>query len=133
MAKKPFTIALYFICALIAAYALSDLKSIFTSPTLTLEQSKYYAKELSGDENHPPIILFYTSWCPACKATQKFLNEKKIPFIAAEIEQNLAAQYFFNELTGGSSPIPVIVVGDTVIVGYKPWTILDAVQELQSS
>lgn len=112
---------------------MTDLKSAVSGPEITLKQAKHYAKELSGDANHPPIILFYTTWCPACKAVQQFLDEKKIPYIAAEIEQNLAAQYFFNELTNGkSSAIPVLVVGDTTIVGFKPWTILDAIENLRS-
>lgn len=133
MAKKYFRIALYAVATLVAIYAINDLKTTFTGPTISLEKAKYYAKELSGDPYHPPIILFYTSWCPACKAVQQFMDEKKIPYIAAEIEQNLAAQYFFNELTlGKGSAIPVTVVGNKTIVGYKPWTILDAVEELDT-
>lgn len=133
MVKKALKAALYVVAVAVALYALADLKSAVSGPEVTLEQAKRYAKELSGDVNHPPIILFYTTWCPACKAVQQFMDEKKIPYIAAEIEQNLAAQYFFNELTNGkSSAIPVTVVGTTAIVGYKPWTILDAVEDLES-
>lgn len=126
--------ALLVLAVIIVALAIPELKNFFSAPLITLEQSQEYARELSGDPAHPPIIIFYASWCPACKVTREFMDKEKIPYVPAEIEENLAAQHFFNQLTKGKgSPIPVTVIGETVIIGYKPWSIIKAVESLPTT
>lgn len=71
------------------------------------------------------LILYGTSWCSACKATRKFLSERKINYIDLDIEKSPQATKEYSEL--GKNAIPVLLFRDRTIVGFESKLIVDAV------
>lgn len=65
----------------------------------------------------PAVTVYLTDWCPYCKATEAFLNSRKIPYRRQNIEKDPAAQREYAAL--GGRGIPVVKIGSTVIYGYS--------------
>jgi glutaredoxin-like protein NrdH len=68
------------------------------------------------------IKVYALSTCPYCKRTKKFLDEHKIEYECVDVDlldddsQDKALEDI-QRLTGRQS-FPVVVVGDTVVVGH---------------
>lgn len=73
------------------------------------------------------LILYGTSWCPACKATRKFLAERKIKYIDVDIEKSPQATKEYSAL--GKNAIPVLLFRDRTIVGFESKLITDALEK----
>ncbi|WKE65144.1 glutaredoxin family protein [Gallaecimonas kandeliae] len=78
-----------------------------------------------------PVILFGTSWCPYCAKTRKLLQEHKIPFHEINVEGSDVERADYKKMNAQS--IPVLVIGDRKIDGYRPEAILEAYRHLQNS
>lgn len=78
-----------------------------------------YDPDVSG-----PVTLYATRWCGYCAKTRKLLNEHDIPFTEFDVEQSSDAAR--QMMTMSAYGVPVIVIGDTVIKGYRPNAILAA-------
>lgn len=68
------------------------------------------------------VILYATTWCSYCKLTRELFEDKKIPYKEYDIEESAIGQKKYNMLN--VSGVPVVVIGDEVIHGYDPDTIL---------
>lgn len=88
-------------------------------------------------EPSPPdkVILYATEWCSVCQATERFLEESKIPFIKKDIEADKQAQ---RELTckalrSGSriEGVPVLDIGGQLLVGFDRDDILRLAAKLK--
>lgn len=64
------------------------------------------------------VELYGTSWCGYCKMAKKFFNDKKIPFIEYDIENDRDAYVRFRQYNpqGG---VPFVVIGKYGIPGYS--------------
>lgn len=72
------------------------------------------------------VVLYATEWCGYCKLTQRFLDQKGIPYQAFDIEKNAEARKAYEALGGGG--IPIIDVNGMLIRGYDPDAILAALK-----
>jgi len=70
------------------------------------------------------IVLYGTQSCQYCKATRSFLRDKKIDFTDLDVQFDVAAQKKFAEF--GVKSVPVILIGQRRIDGFKPNIIEDA-------
>lgn len=68
------------------------------------------------------VEVFMTSWCGYCKKLERFLNEKRIPYTAYDIEKDTAAASTFKEL--GGRGVPVVRVGSHIVHGYDPGAVM---------
>ena len=68
------------------------------------------------------VEVFMTSWCGYCKKMERFLNEKRIPYTAYDIEKDSAAAKTFKEL--GGRGVPVVRIGSHVVHGYDPGAVM---------
>lgn len=68
------------------------------------------------------VVLYSTSWCPACRQARAWLKEKKIPFVEKDIEKDkrAAAELMSKAKKAGVSPsgVPVIDVNGTLVLGF---------------
>lgn len=70
------------------------------------------------------VVLYSTSWCPACRAARGWLTEHGVPFIERDIERDPAAsaELMAKAQRQGLSPsgVPVLDVRGTLIEGFDP-------------
>ncbi|MBW2732295.1 MAG: hypothetical protein JRH20_07855 [Deltaproteobacteria bacterium] len=68
------------------------------------------------------VVLYSTTWCPACRSARSWLKEKKIPFVEKDIEKDkrAAAELMAKAQKAGVSPsgVPVIDVNGTLVQGF---------------
>lgn len=70
------------------------------------------------------VVLYGTSWCPACRAAKKWLQDNRIPFIEKDIEKDraAAAELMAKAQRAGisTSGVPVLDVRGTLMQGFDP-------------
>lgn len=63
-------------------------------------------------ENHEHIIVYGTTWCPDCKRSKQFLGEQRIHYNWVDIEKDVQAMAYVEEVNRGKRIIPTIVFPD---------------------
>ena len=86
---------------------------------------------LAGEIDYDPlqagqVTLYATKWCAYCAKTRAFLNKNDIPFVEIDVEQSPKAMQQLNSL--GGFGVPIVVVGKTVVKGYRPSALADALE-----
>jgi glutaredoxin 3 len=65
------------------------------------------------------VVVYSTSWCPWCRKTLAWLDERGIDYENRDIEKNPAWREELIEKSGGVS-IPVVEIGGELIHGFQP-------------
>ncbi|WP_341501339.1 glutaredoxin family protein [Gallaecimonas sp. GXIMD4217] len=73
------------------------------------------------------VVLYSTAWCGYCKRMRALFKARGIPYREKDIETSARYQQEFLALGGTGVPM-VVVDGRTVIRGYRPKAVLQAVQ-----
>jgi glutaredoxin len=70
------------------------------------------------------VVLYGTSWCPACRAAKKWLQNNRVPFVEKDIEKDraAAAELMAKAQRAGisTSGVPVLDVRGTLMQGFDP-------------
>ncbi|NSW75254.1 MAG: glutaredoxin family protein [Candidatus Atribacteria bacterium] len=79
------------------------------------------------------VMLYALSTCPFCKMAKKFFETRNIPFNHVDVdllepEEKEKTVQKVQEISGRRA-FPVIVIGETVIVGYDELRIKEALKE----
>lgn len=68
------------------------------------------------------VIVYGASWCGACRAAERYLRERGVPFVEKDIEKDERARRELSEKARragvSASGIPVIDVGGTLLQGF---------------
>lgn len=65
------------------------------------------------------VVAIYTaSWCGYCKQLKRFLDAGGVDYQEYDIEGTTRDYLMFKSL--GGTGVPLVVVGDTIISGYRP-------------
>lgn len=64
------------------------------------------------------VILLGTRACDHCTMTREYLRSRGIAFADLDVEQSKLAEQWAREL--GASPVPVVLIGDRRIRGFRP-------------
>ncbi len=64
----------------------------------------------------PKVIVYTASWCPWCHKAMEFLAEKKVKFESRDVDNPAFAQESMEK--SGQGGIPVILIGNEVVVGF---------------
>lgn len=81
----------------------------------------------SSPSSTKTVEIFVASWCPHCRALEKFLKEKHIRYSRYDIENDARAANMYKKLGGGG--IPVVRIGSTVMRGFQPNSIAEALRD----
>jgi glutaredoxin len=73
------------------------------------------------------VVLYATTWCGYCAKAREFFAEQRIPYRELDVERSDEGRAGYASLGGGGIPI-IVVDGRTVIRGYGPDAILDALR-----
>ncbi|SFM86706.1 glutaredoxin family protein [Thermodesulforhabdus norvegica] len=65
------------------------------------------------------VTIFSTPTCPYCKQAKEFLSANGVDFEDIDVSSSKEALRKMKEVSGGARSVPVIVVEDSVIVGYE--------------
>jgi glutaredoxin len=71
------------------------------------------------------VFMYTLSTCPWCKKTKKFFDKRNIPYDYVDIDKlkdENEKERIIQEMKrkGGSTATPYVIIGDEVIIGYKP-------------
>jgi glutaredoxin-like YruB-family protein len=70
------------------------------------------------------VILYATSWCPACRSARAYMQSKGIPFVEKDIEKDSAAASELMEKAKAAgvsaSGVPVLDINGSLMQGFDP-------------
>jgi mycoredoxin len=58
------------------------------------------------------IIVYGTRWCPDCHRSKKVLRAREVPFEYVDINRDLEAQTFVEQVNKGNRSVPTICFPD---------------------
>ncbi len=70
-------------------------------------------------KSKPKVVIYSTPACPVCKKAKDYFSQKGIAYeeIDVSTDRKAAAEMIKKS---GQMGVPVIFVGDTMLVGYNP-------------
>ena len=77
------------------------------------------------------VVMYSTTWCPACKSARAFFQQRAIPYTEYDVERDEAADRRAKAKSPGCG-VPVIEVGNEVFCGFGPERILKALKPAKS-
>jgi glutaredoxin 3 len=66
------------------------------------------------------VVVYSSPTCASCTAVKEFLKTRGVPFTTKDITFDEKALEELEARTGDAGGVPVIVVGEEVIVGFDP-------------
>jgi thioredoxin reductase (NADPH) len=63
-----------------------------------------------------PIKMYGALWCPDCRRAKQFLNEHRVSYEWLDIEKDLQAQAYVQQVNNGKQIIPTILFPDGSIL-----------------
>lgn len=82
--------------------------------------------EARSQKRHSQVIIYTTSWCPACKHAKAYLDQRKVAFIERDVEKSRDHLTEMLQKSGGAAGVPVIDVRGTILRGFNPRAIEQA-------
>lgn len=65
------------------------------------------------------VVIYSTPTCHFCHLAKDFMNENNVAFEDVDLASNPDRVQELRDLTGGQTAVPVIKVGDEVIIGFQ--------------
>ena len=76
-------------------------------------------------------VRIYTSpTCGYCTQAKEFLTQKGIDFTVFDVTSDPAALQEMKTVSGGARSVPVIVVGDEVLIGFERTAVEEALKRI---
>lgn len=66
------------------------------------------------------VIVYVTSWCPACRMTTDYLKKKAIPFTVKDVEKNDEYMREMIQKVGAYRGVPVLDINGRILLGFNP-------------
>lgn len=74
------------------------------------------------------VKVYSTKVCPWCVKAKEFLKEKGVAFENVYVDENEKARTEMFDKTGQLG-VPVVEIGDTILVGYNVQAMIDALKK----
>lgn len=65
------------------------------------------------------IVMYCTSWCPACRRARRLFNERGVAYTEIDINKTAGAKDRLRELAGGNLTTPTFEINGEVIVNFR--------------
>ena len=65
------------------------------------------------------VIMYCTSWCPACRRARLFLDERSIAYTEIDINKVPDARDQLRKLTGGTLTTPTFDINGQIVVDFR--------------
>jgi glutaredoxin len=76
------------------------------------------------------VVLYATSWCGYCEKTRRFLKSSRIAYVEHDIERSAEGRRQYERL--GGRGVPLVLVGRTIVRGYDPRAIVEALKQSEA-
>lgn len=103
-----------------AGLALAKLPKLLEKPYQEGDYSRYFP------DARTKVVVYGTSTCPYCAKARNYLKRKNIAYADFNVDESDQARSEFQSLKGVG--VPVILVGNRLITGFKPDAIDDAIR-----
>ena len=70
----------------------------------------------AAEKRESGVVMYSTSWCPACKAAKQYFTQRNIPFEEIDVEHSPDGAAEFRRL--GGSGVPMIVIRGNKMTGF---------------
>ena len=88
-----------------------------TKPVKRKAKKAAKAKKKAKAVKHATVVIFTSPTCTYCRLAKQFLDKHGIQYIEKDVSKNHnTAQELMNK--SGQVGVPVVIIGDIVIVGY---------------
>ncbi|UAA40093.1 hypothetical protein KIH87_07015 [Paraneptunicella aestuarii] len=67
--------------------------------------------------NNSKVIVLGTAWCKYCAKTRRLFESLNVEYQDYDVEKNSQYQSIYQEL--GAGPVPIILIDDVKIVGFR--------------
>lgn len=78
------------------------------------------------------VKVYTTPTCTYCRQAKAFLEEKGVDFDVYDVSKDKEALKEMKEISKGARSVPVIAVGDEVLVGFDRADLEKALKRLES-
>lgn len=75
------------------------------------------------------VLMYCTSWCPACRRARRFFDERGVTYSEIDINKLPEARPRLRELTGGTLTTPTFDINGEIIVDFK-WDQQERLKEI---
>lgn len=83
-------------------------------------------------EEDAPVVIYGASWCRACDAAAQYLTQRHVGFVEKDVEIDPEAEHEARAALAEAAlavdlkSLPVVTVGNTVMIGFRPCVLEDA-------
>jgi glutaredoxin len=95
------------------------------STTAAAEHDRAVAEAM----RHVDVVVYTTSWCPACKQARSWMNASGIAYSERDVDNDRSAHETLKKISGGMS-IPTFDIEGQVRVGLSPPWIRSAMRSV---
>lgn len=78
---------------------------------------------------HGGIIMYCTSWCPACRRARQWFANRDLKFIEIDIDDNPAAAAQVKKWNNGNRSTPAFDIDGTIITSFDENKLAEAVKK----
>jgi glutaredoxin len=96
----------------------------------TQSQKESIDKKHASDYGSVTAEMYMTSWCGYCKEAGSYIRSLGVNLVQYDIEAQPDRKAEMKQKSGGSTAIPLIDIGGTIIRGYNPAAIKAAVEKI---
>jgi glutaredoxin-like YruB-family protein len=99
----------------------TSIDEILYKHGITEEQFRQYTKgqPLTKRGSHKKVIIYTTSWCPACTRARKYLDSRGISYTNKDVESSKSNLTEMLKKSGGARGVPVIDIHGKIIRGFS--------------
>jgi len=86
-------------------------------------------KEQPEEPQPGRIILYCTTWCPACRKARLWLEDRDLEFTVIDVDRDPAAAAKVRGWANGNLTTPTFDIDGTIVVDYVPDLLAEAVRK----
>jgi len=75
------------------------------------------------------IVLYCTSWCPACRRARMWLKDRNLPFTEVDIDAVPAGAIQVKQWTGGNRSTPLFDIEGDIVINFDEGKITAALKK----
>lgn len=99
----------------------SSIDEVLLKHGITAEQFRQYTEKHGTKKRsrHKKVVLYTTSWCPACTRARKYFNSRGVSFVEKDVERSKSNLEEMLRKSGGARGVPVIDIHGKVLRGFS--------------
>jgi glutaredoxin-like YruB-family protein len=99
----------------------TSIDEILYKHGITEEQFRRYTgkKPSTKRGSHKKVIIYTTSWCPACTRARKYLDSRGVSYTEKDVEHNKSNLTEMLQKSGGARGVPVIDIHGKIMRGFS--------------